>query len=173
MSPLTPSSQAPSLQALVPPANCFTVMVVDDLSANRVLLNKVLRSAGYAVIEAATGMDALNRLRAGVPVDLIVTDIEMPEMDGVTFVRAIRGLDDAQSKIPVIAASGNADDLMRDEALAAGADLFMTKPFDLGRLRREIGALIRASRQAAPVRQNAPRLSAGLKRVDQPVPEVR
>lgn len=173
MSPLTPSSQAPSLQALVPPANCFTVMVVDDLTANRVLLNKVLRGAGYAVIEAATGVDALNRLRAGVPVDLIVTDIEMPEMDGITFVRAIRGLDEAQSRIPVIAASGNADDSMRNEALAAGADRFMTKPFDLGLLRREIGGLIRANRQAASVRQTSPRFSAGSKRLDRPVPEAR
>ncbi len=172
MSPLTPSSQASSLSAVIPPANCYTVLVVDDLAANRVLLNKVLRGAGYAVAEAASAVEALQQLRAGAVPDLIVTDIEMPELDGIGFVREIRGSAGPLAKLPVIAASGNADESMRREALAAGCDLFMTKPFDLGLLRREIGNLIRASRQTMMVRQTAPRPAAAAKRAHQPVREA-
>lgn len=172
MSSLTPSSQAASLTAIVPPANCFTVMIVDDLPANRVLLNKVLRGAGYAVIEAKSGLEAIELLRGGAVPDLIVTDIEMPELDGISFVREIRRLEGPLANVPVISASGNADDSMRREAIAGGCDVFMTKPFDLARLRREIGDLIRGSRRTAGIRQNAPRLAAGAKRSHQPVREA-
>ena len=142
---------------MVPPANCFTVLVIDDMPANRVLLRKVLKSAGYAVIEAVNGDEALALLegRSLLP-DLIVTDIEMPGMDGITLVDRLRHLDSPSALIPVIAASGNADELMRRNALAAGCDVFLTKPFDLSVLRREIGSLIKARRQSVTARSEAP-----------------
>jgi CheY-like chemotaxis protein len=145
-----------SIPAALPPANCFTVLVIDDLLPNRVLLRKILRNAGYAVVEAGDGAEALRLLRDGLAFpDLVVTDIEMPEMDGISFVGELRRLEGAIARVPVIAASGNADDAMRQEALEAGADLFLTKPFDLAALRREIGARIQAHRLAAP-RATAP-----------------
>lgn len=146
-----------SIPAVVPPANCFSVLVVDDMLPNRALLGKVLKSAGYAVLEATNGIEALELLRDSplVP-DLIVTDIEMPMMDGIALVERIRSLDPPVSGVPIIAASGNADDRMRGEAIAAGCDLFLTKPFDLMVLCREIASLIKARRQAAPARGETP-----------------
>lgn len=142
-----------SIPAMLPPANCFTVFVIDDLTANRVLLGKVLKGAGYGVMEASDGRAALEMLRdLGIAPDLIVTDIEMPELDGIALVGEIRRLENAISRVPIIAASGNADEGMRREALAAGCDLFLTKPFDLAQLRREIAALIKRSRQTSASR---------------------
>ncbi|PAW65102.1 MAG: hypothetical protein B9S36_00970 [Verrucomicrobiia bacterium Tous-C2TDCM] len=146
-----------SIPAVVPPANCFTVLVIDDLPANRVLLRKVLQSAGYAVIEATNGDEALALISGRVLLpDLIVTDIEMPGMDGVTLVDRLRRLGSPSALIPVIAASGNADELMRRDALAAGCDVFLTKPFDLSLLLREIGLLIKARRQGGSLRSAVP-----------------
>ena len=142
-----------SIPAMVPPANCFTVLVIDDMLSNRVLLSKVLKNAGYAVLEATNGIEALDLLRQqAISPDLILTDIEMPVMSGITLVEQIRCLDNPLARIPVIAASGNADEEMRREAAEAGAYCFMTKPFDLGELRREIATLIKIRRPSAGVR---------------------
>ena len=147
---------------MVPPANCFSVLVIDDMLPNRVLLGKVLKASGYAVIDAKDGEEALALLReGGLLPDLIVTDIEMPGLDGISLVERIRSSGLPVSNVPVIAASGNADEMMRRNALAAGCDVFLTKPFDLNLLRREIAALILASRQkAAATRGSAPSDSA-------------
>tara|TARA_R110002096_G_scaffold350689_1_gene543932 strand:- start:840 stop:1355 length:516 start_codon:yes stop_codon:yes gene_type:complete len=144
-----------SIPPQLPPANCFTVLVIDDLPQNRVLLRKFLKTAGYAVIEATNGIEALDILRRKhVRPDLIVTDIEMPVMDGITLVEQIRYLDDTIATIPIIAASGNADEEMRHRALRAGSDQFMTKPFDLGELRREMATLLKLRRQSVPIRNS-------------------
>jgi CheY-like chemotaxis protein len=156
-----------SIPAMVPPANCFTILVIDDLIPNRALLGKVLKGAGYAVLEAANGVEALELLRDRSPApDLIVTDIEMPVMDGITLVQQIRSLATPIAGVPVIAASGNADDQMRGEAIAAGCDLFLTKPFDLMVLCREIASLIKARRQAAPARGETPSAMPSLNRIE-------
>ncbi len=149
---MTPQSHH-SIPALVPPANCFTILVIDDMPANRVLLGKLLKQAGYAVLEAGNGVEALALLddRTLLP-HLIITDIEMPEMDGITLVKQIRRSEDPLAGIPIIAASGNADESMRREAQAAGCDQFVAKPFDPQELRREIALLIRTRRQTAPAR---------------------
>lgn len=152
---------------MVPPANCFTVLVIDDLPANRVLLGKVLKNAGYAVVEAGDGRAALDLLEKGVVMpDLIVTDIEMPVMDGITFVECIRHLGTPLARVPVIAASGNADEMMRRGALAAGCDVFLTKPFDLAALSREIGSLIKARRQSAGNRGDTPAAESAPNRIE-------
>jgi two-component system chemotaxis response regulator CheY len=164
-----------SIPSMVPPANCFSVLVIDDMVQNRILLGKVLKSAGYAVIEATNGAEAMEMIAAqNLAPDLIVTDIEMPVMDGITFVSEIRGTENPVSGTPVIAASGNADDTMRREAIAAGADLFLSKPFDLIELRREIAALLKSRRRSAAPRFEANRIESTLnriERVDLPVTE--
>src|SRR5690606_4050782 len=104
--------------------------VVDDLQANRVLLEKVLKQTGYGVLLATNALEALHLLReGGISVDLIVTDIEMPEMSGTALIEHIRQLPSPVARLPIIAASGNADETMRREVLHAGGDLFLTKPF--------------------------------------------
>ncbi len=152
---------------MVPPANCFTVLVIDDMLPNRVLLGKVLKNAGYGVLEATDGLAAIELLRKGaVAPDLVVTDIEMPGMDGIALLGEIRRLDLPVAKVPVIAASGNADEAMRRKALAAGCDLFLTKPFDLAELRREIASLIKARRQPAAARLDSPVQKAAPNRIE-------
>jgi len=133
-----------TLPVEVPPANRFTVMVIDDLPANRTLLSKVLQASGYSVVDASNGIEALDQLMSkGVRPDLIITDVEMPVMDGITMVQQIRHLENSVADVPIITASGNPDAEMERQAIEAGSDSFMTKPFDLRQLRREIGSLLR------------------------------
>jgi CheY-like chemotaxis protein len=162
-----------SIPAMVPPANCFTILVIDDMLPNRVLLRKVLEGAGYAVLEASNGIEAFDLLRdQSLNPDLIITDIEMPVMDGITMVGQIRLLESAIARVPIIAASGNADEGMRRGALGAGSDVFLTKPFDLGMLRREIAGLIRSRRQVAAPRSQANLPASPQHRIETPLKEA-
>ena len=162
-----------AIPAMVPPANCFTVLVIDDMLPNRILLGKVLKSAGYAVLEASNGIEALELLRDGslVP-DLVVTDIEMPGMNGISMIERIRRLELPVAKVPIIAASGNADETMRREALAVGSDVFLTKPFDLALLRREIATLIKTRRQVVATRVPSVVPESGPNRIEERLREV-
>lgn len=156
-----------SIPPVLPPANCFTVLVIDDLPQNRMILGKFLKAAGYAVIEATNGVEALDLLRDGhVRPDLIVTDVEMPVMDGITLVEQIRYLDGAVASVPIITASGNADEDMRRDSLAVGSNIFMTKPFDLRVLAREIATLLKGSRRPGP-REQLNDSAVGGNRIDQ------
>jgi two-component system chemotaxis response regulator CheY len=173
---MTPQTHR-SIPVIVPPANCFTVLVVDDMIQNRMLLGKVLHAAGYAVIEAKDGAEALKLVTSqNLCPHLIVTDIEMPVMDGITFLRELRDAKGPVSGTPVIAGSGNADDNMQREAIAAGADRFLKKPFDLLELRREIAGLLTSRRRTKPQRFEGNRLDPAPKRVDRidaPITESR
>ena len=132
------------------PANCFTVLVIDDLLPNRILLRKFLKTAGYAVIEATNGIEALELLRnQRVLPDLIVTDVEMPVMDGITMVEQIRYLDSGIATVPIVIASGNADEEMKKRSLEVGSDVFLTKPFDFKELRREIASLLKSRKKVS------------------------
>lgn len=139
-----------SIPPEIPPANCFTVLVIDDLLPNRVLLRKFLKTAGYAVIEATNGIEALEMLRSQelLP-DLIVTDVEMPVMDGITMVEQIRFLDSGIATVPIVTASGNPDEEMKQRSLEAGSDVFLPKPFDFKVLRREIATLLRSRKKVS------------------------
>lgn len=139
-----------SIPSTLPPANCFTVLVIDDLLPNRVLLRKFLKTAGYGVIEATNGIEALELLRnQQLLPDLIITDVEMPVMDGITMVEQIRFLDSGVATVPVVVASGNPDDEMRKRSLEVGSDVFLTKPFDFRILRKEIATLLRERRKVS------------------------
>lgn len=137
-----------NIPAMVPPPNCFSVLVVDDMAPNRMLLRKMLTAAGYSVTEASDGTEALEMLENGkVAPDIVITDIEMPKMDGVALVDSIRHLRNTFAAVPVIAASGNADASMRAEALGAGSDSFLEKPFDFSHLRKEMAKLLKSGRR--------------------------
>lgn len=136
------------IPAMVPTPNCFSVLVVDDMVPNRMLLRKMLTAAGYFVTEASDGTEALGMLERGeISPDIVITDIEMPRMNGVALVESIRHLDSKCAGVPVIAASGNADASMQQEALGAGSDVFLTKPFDFSQLRKEIAGLLKSGRR--------------------------
>lgn len=162
-----------SIPPALPPANYYSVMVIDDMLQNRILLGKFLKAAGYIIHEATNGIEALDlMLRQQLRPDLIVTDIEMPGMDGITLIEQVRCLDNPVSEIPIIAASGNATDEMQRQAFNAGTDRFMTKPFDLVILRKEIASLLKGRRRpdlTHPITATQPtnRLDAELRRLKQ------
>lgn len=126
-----------------PKSNQFIVLVVDDLPVNRVLLSKILSNAGYKIVESGSGEHALQLIMSGeIRPDVIVTDVEMPEMDGITLTGHIRTLEGKAGRIPIIVASGNPCADMELDAYEAGADSFLCKPFDLKELRDEVAELI-------------------------------
>ena len=125
-------------------SNQYVVLVVDDMPVNRVLLSKVLTGSGYGVAEADSAESAVEMIATGViKPDVIVTDVEMPGMDGISLTERIRGLAGPIGQIPIIVASGNPDSDMEMDAYDAGADVFLTKPFNLSQLRNEVRDAIR------------------------------
>jgi len=104
-----------------------TVLVVDDSSAMRALLGVALRAAGYSVVEARDGRDALGKLTAG-PVDLIVSDCIMPVMDGISFVREVKQQPVLQT-IPIIMLTTESQSAQIQEGRALGVQAWIVKPF--------------------------------------------
>jgi two-component system, chemotaxis family, chemotaxis protein CheY len=117
------------------------VLIVDDSRVTRRLLGSVLKCDGYAVDEAEDGLDALEKL-AAIKTDLIIADLNMPNMDGVTFVRNVRGAPYVRA-IPIVMLTVSSDKCLREEAIAAGTDVFMTKPVKPGRLLATVKSLLK------------------------------
>jgi putative two-component system response regulator len=104
------------------------ILVVDDVQPNRQLLRAHLAESGCDVEEASDGVEALELIKASEP-DLILLDISMPRMDGLTLCRTLK--DDPRWRlIPVVLITAQVDRATRLAGLAAGADDFLTKPFD-------------------------------------------
>lgn len=104
-----------------------TIMIVDDSASIRTVVGIALRGAGYAVIEAADGQDAINKL-AGQKVNLIVSDVNMPIMDGITFVKNVKQMP-AHRFTPIIMLTTESDESKKREGQAAGAKAWVVKPF--------------------------------------------
>lgn len=105
-----------------------TILIAEDHLVTQRVLTKRLRDAGHQVITATNGQDALTELTTGVAaVDLVITDLAMPQVDGLTLLREIRA--DAEiANLPVIVLTASALDEQRQAALAAGASGFLEKP---------------------------------------------
>ena len=105
-----------------------TIMIVDDSASMRHVVDIALRGAGYEVIEACDGGDALSKLN-GRKVHLIISDVNMPNMDGITFVQTVRTL--AEHKFaPIIMLTTGFLKSTREQAREAGVKAWMVKPFD-------------------------------------------
>ncbi len=104
-----------------------TIMIVDDSVSIRTVVGIALRGAGYAVIEANDGQDAINKL-AGQKVNLIVSDVNMPIMDGITFVKNVKQMP-AHRFTPIIMLTTESDESKKREGQAAGAKAWVVKPF--------------------------------------------
>jgi two-component system chemotaxis response regulator CheY len=104
-----------------------TIMIVDDSASFRQVVSITLKGAGYTVMEGCDGKDALARLN-GCKVHLIVSDVNMPNMDGLSFVRAVKARP-AYRFTPVIMLTTEFTDEKKEAGRAAGAKAWMVKPF--------------------------------------------
>jgi len=103
------------------------VLIVDDASLVRLYYRDALEGAGFAVEEALNGLEALERLSLA-PVDLLIVDINMPRMDGLTFLRLLRRQPGPNATIPALVTSTEAADHDFAAARAAGANFYLVKP---------------------------------------------
>lgn len=104
------------------------ILTVDDSASIRMTTKIALTNAGYQVTEAVDGQDGLSKATSG-NYDLIVTDLNMPNMNGLAMIKAIRQ-SPAHTGIPIIFLTTESDAEMKNQAKAAGATGWITKPFD-------------------------------------------
>jgi two-component system KDP operon response regulator KdpE len=114
------------------------ILVVDDEAQIARVLKTTLSAQGYGVRTAVDGEQALNEMKAWTP-DLVITDLRMPNVDGLQLCRRIR----AQSRIPIIILSVKGEETTKIEALDAGADDYVTKPFSVNELLARVRAALR------------------------------
>ncbi len=107
-----------------------TILVVDDAAFMRMRMSKILSEAGYEVIQAENGLDAIDKYRASKP-DAVLMDITMPEMDGLTALKEIRAIDPA-ARIAMVTALGQQQIVL--EAVKSGAKDFLVKPAEPDRV---------------------------------------
>lgn len=105
------------------------ILVVDDEAQITRVLKTTLSAHGYAIRAATDGKQALQEMKGWSP-DLVITDLRMPNMDGLQLCRSIRG----ESRIPIIVLSVKGEEAIKVEALDAGADDYITKPFSINEL---------------------------------------
>lgn len=111
-----------------------SILAVDDSPSLRMAVRTALVGAGYSVTEACDGVDALGKA-AGTRFDLVVTDLNMPNMDGLTLIRELRR-NPAQAGVPIVFLTTESDDSIKQQAKAAGATGWLVKPFDPDQLVR-------------------------------------
>lgn len=113
-----------------------TILHVEDNFENRMLVRRLLMCEGYHVVEAEQATKALEILKTNIP-DLILMDINMPDMDGYTLTNAIKDLP-GLSDIPIIAITANVMKGDREKTLQAGCDGYIEKPIDVDRFPEQI-----------------------------------
>jgi two-component system, chemotaxis family, chemotaxis protein CheY len=117
-----------------------TIMIVDDSASIRQLLGFTLKGAGYDVIEAVDGVDALAKLD-GVKIHLLITDVNMPKMDGLTLVKEAKKLP-AYKFTPMMILTTEVSDEKKQTGRAAGAKAWIVKPFQPPTLLAAVSKLI-------------------------------
>ncbi len=117
-----------------------TILTVDDSGSLRQMLAFSLKAAGYGVIEAVDGQDGLDKAKQQT-VDLVLTDQNMPGMDGLSLIKALRGLKNYKS-VPILMLTTESGDEMKAMGRAAGANGWLVKPFDPARLTEVVKKLI-------------------------------
>lgn len=118
------------------------VLVVEDNLLSKTLVTDILSMNGHDVIHAATGAEALKRAAADLP-DIILMDIHLPEMDGITAVRLIRGMDLSRA-IPVLALTASAMKGDEEKFIKQGFDGYVSKPIDVKFLLKKIEGCLKA-----------------------------
>jgi two-component system chemotaxis response regulator CheY len=105
-----------------------TILSVDDSASIRQMVAFTLKAAGYTVIEAVDGQDGLDKAKAN-SVNLVLTDQNMPKMDGLTLIKTLRALPQYKTT-PILMLTTESSDTMKSQGKAAGATGWLVKPFD-------------------------------------------
>lgn len=116
--------------------NLGTILYVEDDPNNRTLIRRILGAEGYTVHEAPNAAAALEKLKTLKP-DLILMDINMPEVDGYTLTAQIRAMPE-MSNVPIIALTANVMKGDRERSLQAGCDGYIQKPIDIDTISAQI-----------------------------------
>ena len=123
----------------------FSVLVVDDNESIREVLAIVLSGSGYRCESAKNGVEAMQRVRQA-RFDAVVTDLEMPEMDGIALTRELR---QQFCSLPVMVMTGYSDEEHKETAFRAGAREFLSKPFDIPDLIKKLHGMLPAHKEQA------------------------
>ena len=106
-----------------------TILVVDDSVSMRQMVSFTLTGAGYEVVEPGDGKEAVDKLNGGAKPNLVITDLNMPNMDGIQLIKAIRGM--APHKFtPILMLTTESSDAKKKEGQGAGATGWVVKPFN-------------------------------------------
>jgi two-component system cell cycle response regulator DivK len=124
--------------------NGATILYIEDNADNRLLVRRVLEAAGYQFIGAKDANHALEILQTQYP-DLILMDINMPDIDGYTLTREIKAMPHLES-VPVVAMTANALKGDRERSLEAGCDGYIQKPIDVDLLPKQMGRFLAQKR---------------------------
>ncbi len=132
---------ASRINKMIPMPEKKTILYVEDNSDNRKLIRRILEAEGYAMMEASNAGEALSALDAN-NLDLILMDINMPDVDGYTLTSQIRQIP-AHAKVPIIAVTANVMRGDREKSLEAGCDGYIQKPIDVDALPKLIERFMR------------------------------
>jgi two-component system, chemotaxis family, chemotaxis protein CheY len=117
-----------------------TILVVDDSATVRKFVGTSLNLKGFKVITAADGMEALEKMPLG-QVDLIITDLNMPDMDGFEFIKTLQETPEYKH-IPVIILSSMTDQLDKERGFQLGAFSYLEKPFSIEKIQYEVDRVL-------------------------------
>jgi two-component system, chemotaxis family, chemotaxis protein CheY len=120
------------------------ILVVDDAALVRLYYRQILEAAGYEVGEALNGIEALENLSPR-PNSLLIVDVNMPQMDGLTFIKALRRRELPFSAVPILVTSTEAGPQDASAARDAGANFYLIKPVGRERLLEAVSLLIGSS----------------------------
>lgn len=123
-----------------------TILVVDDSATIRKLLAYILKKKNYIIAEAEDGMDAMEKL-GHVQVDLVIVDLNMPNMDGIEFVKNLRD-NYYYMDTPIIMLTTTKDDKLKKDAFDAGVNMFLNKPVQPNFLLYKVESLIQDGEEA-------------------------
>jgi two-component system, chemotaxis family, chemotaxis protein CheY len=118
-----------------------TALIVDDSPTIRQMVGFTLQEAGFKVLEGGNGAEGLEKLAAGERVDLIITDLNMPVMDGIAFIRQVRARP-ASKYTPVLMLTTESQAEKKQQGKAAGATGWIVKPFHPGKLLDVVGKVL-------------------------------
>jgi len=120
------------------------ILIVDDCSTTRKIIASYLKGAGYNTITAANGVEAIEKL-VTTKVDFIITDLNMPQMDGIELLKWIRS-NTTFKDLPLVILTTEQDDLIRAKGISIGASAFLTKPITKELLINEVREIAEASK---------------------------